>query len=133
MYESAHDRERERAVAEATFGPHGLSVRKLPLAYEVDFAVLRGERVVGVVEVKVRGRAYETLLLSLHKLQALQRCARSGLRAWVLVSVPEGVYAQRIRPDEPVDVRWGGRTDRGDPQDVEPVAHLPMAAMRRVA
>jgi hypothetical protein len=133
MYESARDRELERAVAGAAFEPHGLSVRKLPLAYEVDFAVLRGERVIGVVEVKIRGRAYETLMLSLHKLQALRRYAGSGLRAWLLVSVPAGVYAKRIRPDEPIDVRWGGRTDRGDPQDVEPVVHLPMATMRRVS
>lgn len=133
LYESAEDRTRELVAAEAAFGPHGLSVRKLPLAYEVDFAVLRGERVIGVAEVKVRGRAYDTLMLSLHKLQALRRFASTGLLAWVLVSVPAGLYARRIDPDEPLDVRWGGRLDRGDWQDMEPVAHLPMVGMRRVS
>lgn len=132
-YESERDREREQAVALAAFGPLGLTVAKLPLAYEVDFAVMRGERVVGVAEVKVRSRAYETVLLSLRKVQALERHARCGLIAWLLVAVPEGVYAQRVLPGERLDVRWGGRADRGDWQDREPVVHLPMSVMRRVA
>lgn len=132
MYERRGDRESELAAAEAAFGPRGLLVRKLPVAYEVDFCVLRDERVIGVVEVKVRTRAYDTLLVSLHKAQALRRFAACGLIAWLLVQVPAGLYARRVLPDEPLDVRWGGRKDRGDWQDMEPVAHFPMVGMRRV-
>ena len=132
-YESERDREREQVVARAVFEPLGLVVAKLPMAYEVDFAVMRGERVVGVAEVKVRSRAYETVLVSLHKVQALRRAAQMGLRAWLLVAVPAGVYAHRVAPAGALDVRWGGRADRGDWQDMEPVVHVPFAGMTRVA
>ncbi len=120
-------------MAESVFQPYGLTLAKLPVAYEVDFAVARGERVVGVAEVKVRGRYYATLMVSLHKAQALRRFAADGLRAWLVLCVPGGVYVRRLTPDERLDIRMGGRTDRGDWQDVEPVAHFPMLGMRRVA
>lgn len=130
-YESEADRARELAVARAVFQPYGLTVLKLPIAYEVDFAVLRGERVVGFAEVKVRKRAYDTLMLSLHKAEALRRLA-TGFRSWLLVAVPAGVYARRFVIAERFDVRVGGRSDRGDWQDVEPVAHFPMLGLKRV-
>jgi hypothetical protein len=30
------------------------------------------------------------------------------------------------------DVRWGGRSDRGDDQDAEPVEHIPVGEFRNV-
>lgn len=132
-YESADDRTRELAVAQAVFDPYGVTLAKLPVAYEADFAVVRGERVIGVAEVKVRSRAYETLLLSLHKAQSLRGFAQCGLRAWLLLCVPSGVYVRRVEPWDLADIRMGGRTDRGDWQDVEPVVHVPMLGMKRVA
>lgn len=132
-YESGRDRERERSVIAAAFGAHGVEAVKLARAYEVDFALMRGERVMGVAEVKVRNRAYDTLMLSLHKAQALRRFAADGLRAWLVVCVPAGIYARRIAADERLDIRLGGRVDRGDWQDIELVAHFPMVGMKRVA
>jgi hypothetical protein len=132
-YESADDRAGEWAAVDAAFGPLGLRCVKLPRAYEVDFGVLRGDVLMGVCEVKVRSRAYETVMLSLHKAQALRRFAREGMRAWLLLSLPTGLYARRIAPDEQLDVRLGGRADRGDWQDIEPAAHFPVVGMARVA
>lgn len=120
-------------MIEAVVEPYGLKAMKLPRTYEVDYGVTRGDELVGVAEVKVRGRAYDTLMLSLHKAQALRRFAHEGLRAWLVACVPSGVYVRRISARERFDIRLGGRTDRGDWQDVEPVAHFPMVGMRRVA
>lgn len=133
MYESASDRSRERSVADAVFQPYGLEPVKLPVAYELDFAVMRGATMVGVAEVKVRDRAYGTLMLSLHKAQALRRFADEGLIAWLLVHVPAGIYVKRMLTGERLNIRLGGRADRGDWQDIEPVAHFPMLGMKRVA
>ena len=132
LYETSGDRDRERQVVEAVFEPYGLRAVKLPRAYELDFAVLRGERMLGMCEVKVRGRAYDTLMLSWHKAQALRAAAREGLIAWLVVALPEGIYTQRVGADAAFDLRMGGRQDRGDWQDMEPVAHFPMAGMQRV-
>lgn len=132
-YETADDRTRELAVAQAVFDPYGVTLAKLPVSYEADFAVVRDGRVIGVVEVKVRSRAYDTLMLSLHKAQTMRRYAECGLRAWLVLCVPTGVYARQVTASDLADIRMGGRTDRGDWQDVEPVVHVPMLGMRRVA
>lgn len=132
LYETPGDRDRERQVVDAVFGPYGLRAEKMPRAYELDFAVLRGLQVMGMAEVKVRSRAYDTLMLSWHKALALREAARAGLIAWIVVALPEGIYTQRVGADDPIDLRWGGRTDRQDWQDMEPVAHFPMARMQRV-
>lgn len=104
---------------------------KMPKAYEVDFAVMRSGRVVGVVEVKVRSRHYPEIILSLHKAQALRRFAAWGLHARLIVATPEGVFLHRVT-SEVTPITLGGRTDRGDPDDVEPVVRYPVAGMRRV-
>lgn len=134
-YERELDRERERAVVETVFHPYGMRTWKLPASYEVDFGLTReGEdALLAVAEVKVRGRAYDTLLLSMHKAQALRRFAAEGFRAYLLVALPAGIYVKRVQPDERFEVRMGGRRDRGDWQDIEPCAHFPMLGMRKVA
>lgn len=131
IYESDSDRTRERAVVESLLSGGPTQPQKLPIASEVDFSLVRDGRVVGVMEVKVRKRAYDTMFVSLHKAQALRRFAAEGLRAWLVFALPEGVLSQPIAPDAVFDIRMGGRADRGDWQDRDLVAHFPTHAMRR--
>lgn len=104
----------------------------MPKAYEVDFAVVRAGRVIGVAEVKVRRRQHSDLLLSMRKGEALRRFAARGLHARLVVAVPQGVFVYRVATNDRPELCMGGRSDRGDPDDQEPMERYPWAGMRRV-
>ena len=127
IYESEADRSRERAVIEdvcAVAG--GFKAVKLKEFSKVDFALMRGPAVKMLCEVKVRDRHYPQMFLSLEKVQALRNyAAATGIAARVIFATPKGIFAKKIGPLE-IDgwVGLGGRTDRGDPDDVEMVVYF---------
>lgn len=107
--------------------------RKLPRAYRLDYALTRDGEVVAWAEVKCRGKRYDSYMLSLHKwTAALELAARTDLPALLVVRWPDGVHFAPFE-DRVERVAIGGRTDRGDWQDVEPVVLLPSQRFRRVA
>jgi hypothetical protein len=121
-YETEQDQSRERQIVERMCQQSGLRAVKLPQFEDVDFALLRGEQVWGVVEIKCRGKHYPEMFLSLKKCQALRDYAASGLQSRVIFATPEGVYSKKIGPlvlDGWIGI--GGRKDRNDPKDVEMV------------
>lgn len=130
-YETSADKSRERAVVDAVAARTKLTAKKLKKYSEVDFCLLKGDRVVGVAEVKVRGRDYKELFISLTKVQALRDLAAVGLAARIIFATPSGIYLQDIGPLEIMGwIGWGGRADRGDDQDQEMVVFYDMAGMR---
>jgi hypothetical protein len=127
-YESERDRENERRVVNCFCAAYGLEAAKLPIAYQLDFALLKGGRVLGLAEVKWRERRYETLLLSLNKWAAMKRWAESGQRVRLLVRWPEGIFLLKVDGSESWPCVMGGRADRGDWQDMEPMVEIPFGA-----
>ena len=103
----------------------GMKAVKLPQFQDIDFALMKGQVVWGVVEVKARGRHYPQMFLSLAKCQALRNYAAAGLQARVIFATPKGIFAKKIGPLE-IDgwIGIGGRKDRNDPSDIEMVAHF---------
>jgi hypothetical protein len=102
-----------------------------PKFYEVDAALMRGREVMAFAEVKcrqVRLLTYPTLILSVHKwlyLRALGQ--RLGCRAFLVVSyVEDGIFWMDVGRAKTPKVVFGGRTDRGDAQDIEPCADIPV-------
>ena len=84
-----------------------------------------------VIEIKTRTKKYETWYVSLNKVMKGMEFRRAGVRPFFAVSWPDGIFQiELINP--PKDIRLGGRKDRGDWQDMEPVAHFPVADFRRV-
>lgn len=122
LYETQRDLDLEKQVAQQLAEQYRLTLRKLPAKSSADWGLMRGDLLWGVVEVKVRRAHYDAMMLSLAKVQALREYAVSGLQARVIFATPRGVYAKRIGP-EGIDgwIGLGGRTDRGDEQDTEPV------------
>jgi hypothetical protein len=110
----------------------GVDLKKLPISYRVDFAILDGTRIRGFCELKCRVvefKTYDSLILSLGKWDALINLQRStpDMRSRVCVRYLDGDYWYPVSEDSigEVSVRWGGRNDRGDWQDMEPVVHIP--------
>lgn len=132
-YESKDDKDRELAVITRVGAVTKLEPKRLPEYGEANFAMLRGNRVVGVAEVKVRGKRYPQTLISMHKVQALRDYAALGLAARLIFALPDGVYVQEItHPEIAGWIGYAGRTDRGDAQDTEMVVFYDTHGMRRL-
>lgn len=132
-YESKDDKDRELAVITRVGAVTKLEPKRLPEYSEADFAMLRGNRVVGVAEVKVLGKRHPQIFISLHKVQALRDYAALGLAARLIFALPDGVYAQEITHPEIMGwIGYAGRTDRGDAQDTEMVVFYDTHVLRRL-
>lgn len=132
-YESKADKDRELQVIQRVGTMTKLEPKRLPEYSEADFAMLRDNRVVGVAEVKVRGKRYPQMFISLHKVQALRDYASLGLAARLVFALPDGVYVQEIGHPEIMGwIGYAGRTDRGDAQDTEMVVFYDTSGMRRL-
>lgn len=129
MYETAADRAKEQALADA-FAAHGYDFYKLPVQYRLDFVVFKDNKAKAFIEVKhrnVRLLQYNTAMVSLSKvLQARLLTQHTGLPAYLL-----NVYIDNIaRFDFAGDYKLekGGRGDRGDAQDADICAYFPIQA-----
>ena len=126
-YESDWDRAAEESVCEALVAAWRCSVRKLPLSYRLDYALLRGYDIVGWLEIKVRKKRYDTLILSAHKwMDGLRLSGTFGKPFIIAVQFPDQLLYAKALDFAGVALRWGGRSDREDWQDTEPVVYLPI-------
>jgi hypothetical protein len=145
VYETEADRIRERAVALkvkawlAGSAAHSATAVKLKPFSPVDFAICKHDgTVVAFVEVKVRtcrSDEYDTYLLSMDKAIALRRLAQdtNGMLVYLAVEWMDRVGVFLVRADTVFSrPMMGGRWDRGDGQDVEPVVHIPVSAFETV-
>ena len=140
VYERDSDLQRERAAIEQIEGLWGLRFEKTPRFYAIDFCIVNSMgRVCGWVEIKGKTfpkNTYPTFFTSVEKLLRLLRMSQfTGLPAYLVCCWQDGVFF--IQPT-PMDCRTyaikiGGRTDRGDADDVEPVAHIPIEHFKPVS
>jgi hypothetical protein len=127
-YETESDRSRELAVALHVAEPRLMTPHRTPRYYPCDWlfqpqADSSGNREHWLAEIKVRDATYSSYMLSLHKAAQLLTMGVAGgfmpvlIVAWLdrgevgLCELRTGI----LRPG------YGGRKDRGDKQDMEPV------------
>jgi len=123
-YETQGDKDNERAIAARLGLAWNCRVVKLPRAYNLDYAALRGEAVMAWLEIKRRFRdfnEYPTCFLSMHKLlAAYQFHTVTGLQCLFIVQFNDClVYADILAC--PKVINFNGRYDRNDWQDQEPL------------
>jgi len=132
-YENQRDLSNEHLVA-TILKEKGIDLVKMPISYRLDFAMLRKGKVRGFAEVKTRNNRhdkYPTLMISLGKVMAARQLAEvSETRSVLLVQYLDGIYWCNFA--SPFEVAMGGRWDRADDDDVEPVAHFPIEAFEMV-
>ena len=129
IYEREEDRRNEWDFAVGLCGIWNVRLKKLPIKYGLDFALMRGDELRGFLEIKCRGNAstkYSNYLLSLHKMgQAKRLHELTGKPSILAVQFYECnlcAYLHEVR----FTVGFGGRDDRKDWQDNEPVAMISM-------
>jgi hypothetical protein len=129
IYESRADRENESSLIAAVCKKLDCDAFKLQKEYRVDYAVTRGKdlRVVAYVECKERtcDESVPFLILDAAKYwQGKQLSAVSKVPFVLMVRFITGAIRWIRLDDKTFDTHVGGRTDRGDARDIEPVIRI---------
>ena len=135
-YENASDRSAETVAVQKFIKSFGGEVDfiKLPMQYKMDFALTRNGVRTALVEVKCRRNkkhAYPTYMISMSKLVAAAGYRSIGINCILLVQWADGMGWVQMS-NEGWSVRVGGRKDRNDWQDIEPVTHIPISEFKDV-
>ena len=137
IYETQSDLENEKSISQVIENLCNLSLRKLSMKCFIDFIAFRNKKAVAVVEVKKRNNnhdTYPTLILSLAKYNRGAEFYRvNGLKFIFAVQFTDGCFFYEYRDDDRFEVELGGRTDRKDTEDIEPVIHIPINRMKSLA
>jgi hypothetical protein len=128
--ETAEDIQREAKVAAVVRAKWNCRLEKTPEFYRVDFLAFRDGAPKAWVEIKARHkislRTYEHIWLSLQRVSALMHfAADTNLPAFAVFGLSDGIYAHRLKMPTAYRIEMGGRTDRNDPNDLEPCCCLP--------
>lgn len=136
IYETETDRQNERAIKAFLEDRWGCRADKLKISCEIDYSLTKGNKIVGVMEIKCRNYNYKTLdgwgglILSANKWQAAKRWKETHNIAFFLVlGLIDGIFVLKIKSNEvwpSLDLITAGRRDRNDPQDIEPCVLIPM-------
>lgn len=138
QYETDADLEAEKAMMKIAY-PDRTPI-KLPRSYHADFWLPHTKLPPVVVECKRRSanfEEYETYAISLGKFMNCRRLARvMGGFFDIVVQWGDGVIAQAhildMQEKTQYAIKPGGRTDRNDPADFEPMVHIPNCSFKVV-
>lgn len=140
LYETEDNLREQEGVARLVEEKWKCKFVKLKKAYALDYAVLRGGKIVAFAEVKCRNYTMEKLnsfggfMLSLHKwTEAKNISGVSGVPFVLIVKTIDGFWHHSTTGFETDGISFGGRTDRNDLQDVEPVVILKGGRFKKLA
>ena len=133
-YETAADLDAEAKVAAQLARAWEAEPLKLPKFYKCDWALSREGAVKVFLEIKCRRNTpskYPTVIISADKYAYLKQLdAALGIPALLVFKFSDGsVYYVRPAACDPFPVAVGGRHDRNDPEDTEPVVHIPVGSL----
>ena len=131
--ETPQDLANEAKVGHLVFERWHCRAEKMSTRYEVDYALLRRGKVMAWAEIKCRKNIrakYDTYAVGLRKIMSGQALATATNLPFLLIVRWTDALGW-IAP-EMNDVRWGGRFDRNDAQDIEPMVHIPISAFKLI-
>jgi len=107
------------------------------MAYYIDWVFLRNQKPVAIAEVKCRTNPreqYPTLMLSLAKwMHGKQLAKELAVPFLVVIKWTDGIFWHEVTDKSLISHGFGGRTDRNDDQDVEPVVYIPINLFRKIS
>lgn len=108
-----------------------------PTDADGDGVLIKGEKPAYLVEIKNRtgsGERFETWQIAKDKIERCMANAASRNMEFLLLMVWDGdIFAVNGKALKDLEVRTGGRWDRNDPHDVEPMLHIPRKLFTRFA
>ena len=126
MYETKDDLKNEEEVKKFLINKWKVNIYKLPLSYKMDFCLEKGKKIVAFAEIKNRTTPYDrypTYILSLAKVVASRQLANET-RTQPLLIVNWTDQIRWINLKEDFNCTIGGRKDRNDWQDIEPLCEF---------
>tara|TARA_R110002110_G_scaffold84817_1_gene220549 strand:- start:537 stop:983 length:447 start_codon:yes stop_codon:yes gene_type:complete len=133
LYETSKDFENEKNIQNVIEEKTSWRLTKLPKRYYLDFLAFNSNgNTEAVIEVKRRHNnhdKYEDVILSLAKyMQGLEYATTLGVAFLFAVEFNDGYYIHFSSSDnlKHFKITMGGRRDRQDPEDIEPVVHIPI-------
>ena len=132
MYETQGNRQAEAEFSTLLSEAFNCSLHKLPIRYGLDFSAVKNDIILGFLETKIRTNPvhrYPTYMISLGKFMsanALTQATGKNCRLAVRWSDAWGYVYLKMTPD--ISISMGGRRDRGDEQDIEPVCLIPISS-----
>lgn len=130
IYETTDDRKREASIASILCCKWGCDAIMLPKLSVADAMLLKDDTVKAFVEIKARGKQYDTYMISARKIADLKHASEMfQVMSLVIVSFPDHIayFDASIEPDK---VEKGGRTDRHDSNDVEQMNHYNIGRLK---
>tara|TARA_E500000318_G_scaffold29320_2_gene29281 strand:- start:3504 stop:3941 length:438 start_codon:yes stop_codon:yes gene_type:complete len=126
LYENANDLRSEKNLISHVSDCWNVVSYKLPMSYKIDYAMYRDDILIGFAEVKCRTHkfgTFPTYIISLAKVMEARRLAReTDTKSILIVSWTDKIgYLDFLFHHQ---IRHGGRADRNDWQDQEPVCHF---------
>jgi hypothetical protein len=135
IYENAKDLSNELRVSKTLQECWNAEFVKLPMAYYIDWAVVRGNEIKAFAEFKRRLNPkdqYPTFMLSLKKFQNGKDLGRElGVPFLIIVEWDDGLWYCDAKNVERT-YGFGGRRDRNDSQDQEPVVYIKTQSFYKV-
>ena len=136
IYETRSDLDNEKSICKRIEAACGLRLKKLSIKYNLDFIGFRNGKAVAVIEVKKRHNSYSrypTLILSLAKYnRGVEFYRVNDLKFIFCVQFEDGYFFYEYQNEDKFNVQIGGRTDRNDAEDIEPVVHIPIVRMKKL-
>ena len=126
MYENDNDLRSEKNLISYVSDCWNVASYKLPMSYKIDYVMYREDSPVGFAEVKCRTHTFGTFptyIISLAKVMEAKRLAReTNTKSILIVSWTDRTgYLDFFSHHQ---IRHGGRSDRNDWQDQEPMCHF---------
>ena len=129
FYETKRDRTNEIAAIKMMVGDK-YDIRKLPVQYNVDFALFKDQKLAYWVEVKCPTHTkdkYPTFIISAAKIiKGYDLSQKTGAPFVFVVRWSDAIGHYRVDTLNGIPIKWGGRTDRNDDQDQEPLFFIPI-------
>ena len=133
IYETQKDLANENSMKAILEAKWQCELNKCPMKYNVEWFAKRGKDYVAFVEFKHRHTLsfdkYPRYMMSLDKWIRAQELSKEVRVPFIMViTFAEGTYYGVFNYNDVHDTKYmfGGRYDRGDPQDVEPMVLLPL-------
>jgi hypothetical protein len=112
---------------------YNVTLKRNKTLYKYDISVIKDGLITGLLELKDRSHYfgyYKTYTVSLDKIrEGIQYETFTGLPCTLVVRFSCGTIASyRIQAEEvkTFNITHGGRTDRNDPNDLEPLVNIPL-------
>lgn len=137
IYETVADQELEKNVINYACKIWNCTAVKTPRFYPLDWSLQVNNQIRAFVEVKYRNKSYPTYLISAHKWQAAINLAEMfDIPALLLVCWPDDgsrmvIYTKMKRGNHSRLIH-GGRFDRNDEQDKEPMVEITLDKFKRL-